>query len=88
MLPSADPIGCILPAAISGKVEHGGPISLVIIDEINLAAVVLEQLLGRDEFIEVLVVLDLFACVGVDEGINDFEEAPQKPGNCRDRRGC
>lgn len=58
----------------------------MVIDEINLATVGLDQLLGRDEIFEVLVVLDLCARVGVYEGTDYFEEGPDKPGNCRDER--
>lgn len=74
--------------AAGGKLEQSGPIGLVIVDKIHLAAIRLDQLLGRDELIEVLVVLNLFARVRVDEGIDYFQEGPDKPWNCWDGNGC
>lgn len=72
--------------AAGGKLEQSGPIDLVIVDEIHLAAVRLDQLLGRDELIEVLVMLNLFARIGVDEGVDYLQEGPDKPGNCWDEK--
>lgn len=48
-LPAADPPSFILLAAASGKLEYSGPVDLMIVNEINLAAVGFDQLLGRDE---------------------------------------
>lgn len=54
----------------------------MIVFEIDIAAISFNELAWGNEVPEVFVVFELFARGGVDEGRDDFHEAPDEPGHC------
>lgn len=64
---------------LSSELVQCGPIYIVLVHKIDVAAVCLEELGRGHELPEVLVVLDFLAGGGVNERIDEFEEGPDDP---------
>lgn len=80
-LPASDPPLSVRGSALVGDLVQRWPIRRVIVLEIDLAAVSGHQLGWRDVAAEVFVELQLLASEWVDEGRDELEEAPYRPGN-------
>ena len=75
-----------LPPPLVGQLVERGPVELVIVLKIHVPAVDAHELLGRDDLAHVDVELHLLPRQGVDEGVDELEEAPDDPGHVLDAR--
>lgn len=70
-----------LPPPLIGQLVKRGPVHRVIVVKLDVPAVDLHELLRGHNLAHIDVKLHLLAREGVDEGVDELEEAPDDPGH-------